>query len=198
MRFLLAPIYDPGGPARTLTLEVWERTIVPQILDYMASPSSYPGRRTAAARRFPAPLHGPDTYAAGYAVLRRAAVRRLGVEPFILNLLGGRSTAHDLAFRRNKLRPDGFTCFSMPVNGVPQQSYPDYARQFVPAVQRMAGVGDGARDPSLVFVPCGSIGQDARPWYRIEYRLDAGQRPGGAGIAILHHPPDAGGIRPPP
>jgi hypothetical protein len=53
-------------------------------------------------------------------------------------------------------------------------AYRDYAREFVAGIRREAGIDETGPDPTLVYIPCGSMGEDARPWYRIEY----GWKPG--------------------
>jgi hypothetical protein len=174
MKYLLAPIVktSPDGPK--LTLAAWTDNVVPQLLTYMASPSYYRIAGRPMLIDFNLKFTDSQTEIAAYDGFRRAVAQRFGVQPFIIDLLGKNSTEKDLRYRRNKLQPDGFTCFNFNNDNMPQLAYPEYAREFVPGIRRETGLDSTGREPSLVYIPCGSMGEDARPWYRIEY----GWKPG--------------------
>jgi hypothetical protein len=163
--FLLAPIVGPETDAR-MSLATWEQVIVPQIIDYMVRPSYYRVNGRPVLVDFKLPFVDTDTYAKGYAYLRTAVAERLGVSPLIINLLGPHATYRDLVYRAAKLHPDGFTCFNFPLEGQ-GEPYMSLARSWIPKLLGLTGLSGDQRDLSLTFIPCGSVGIDARPWYGI-------------------------------
>jgi hypothetical protein len=165
IRFVLAPIVGPAKDAK-ISVDTWEQVIIPKIVGYMASPSYYKVDGRPVLVDFKLPFDDADAYARGYTRLRQNVIRRLGVPPLIINLLGAQASYRDLAYRAARLRPDGFTCFAFPTNE-PVEPYMSLVQRWIPSLRRLAGLNGSRRNPSLTFIPCGSVGIDARPWYGV-------------------------------
>lgn len=165
--FLLAPIGDGGQSVRlSMTLQIWRSTVIPRILDYMSSPHYFRIAGRPVLVDFQLPFDRPDTRAQAYVELRQAARTLLGVEPLILGLLHGGNSWNDMAFQKAAAKPDGFTCFNFGTTHA-GESYAELISDWLPRTLSQVQSATGKIDSTQIYVPCGSMGMDARPWHRI-------------------------------
>jgi Glycosyltransferase WbsX len=162
MKFMLAPLIATPG-SKTISLETWKTTTVPTLVDYISSDSYLRIAGRPVVIDFELPFQGGA--AAAYEALRLAVRERLGVSPLIIYTLAPKNTHNDLVFRQKHDSPDGFTCFNMGTNR-PAQPYDELVRDWLPRTLQQVK-GENGIDPSLMYIPCGSLGVDARPWYGI-------------------------------
>jgi len=163
-KFVLAPIIVGSSP--TMTLSTWESVIVPKLVSYIQSGSYYRLNGRPVVVAFTLPFMSSSDAESGYAYLRQAVARATGQNPLIIQLLGGDNTWNDMTYQRTTVQPDGFTCFGAPIQGTPEP-YQQYAASFVPWMMSQLTSPNGSIDPTLLYVPCGSVGQDARPWWQV-------------------------------
>lgn len=161
-KFVLAPIVLGSSP--TMTLSTWEGTIVPKLVSYIQSGAYYRVNGRPLIVAFTLPFASASDGQAGYAYFRQAVTQATGQNPLIIDLLGADNTWNDMEFQRAAV--DGFTCFGAPINGTPEP-YQQYTAAFVPWMMSQLTSPNGSIDPTLLYMPCGSLGQDARPWWQI-------------------------------
>lgn len=147
-------------------LDTWKRVIVPRLVRYMSSEAYYRVDGRPLVIDFQLPFMPGGDYVAAYAELRKQAYAALHVDPLIIRVLSSTATSGDEAYFARAANPDGFTCFSYPIRrgGEP---YAEYIRDWLPAMVKQFGIRDGGYALSRMFIPCGSVGQDPRPWYKI-------------------------------
>ena len=147
-------------------MEIWQSVVMPQLVDYMASPAYFRINGRPVLIDYTMPFASIEQKAQAYEKLREATWNRMHVEPFILLMLGPFASYRDEVYNEKKLHPDGFTCFHFPVTrqGEP---YGELTGGWISNMLQLISPPGGAPDRNLVFVPCGSIGVDSRPWYGI-------------------------------
>ncbi len=159
MKYVLAPIVPENMRARAITAEVWEARIVPQIVKYMRSDAYYRSNGSPMIVDFWLPLQDRKT---AYAVLRREVLSSIGVNPTIILLVGGRPAYRDLFFQ-SVTGPNGFTCFNMGTTK-PDEPYAALVAEWAQMMKTQIAAPGKPPDRSLTFLPCGTLGIDARPW----------------------------------
>ena len=163
IKFVLAPI-ALGEAGQKLSLETWRNTLMPKLVDAMASDAYLQLEGRPALVDFSLPFATAEEKAQAYAELREGVRERLGVSPLILALLGPDHAYAQEEFVRLKEHPDGFTCFHFNI-ARPAEPYDEMTRGWIGDMRVQIAPPQGAIDSQTLYVPCGSIGQDARPWY---------------------------------
>jgi hypothetical protein len=184
IKYVLAPIIL-APPHRTFSLATWKEVVVPEITGYMASDSYLRLEDRPVLIDFSVPFGGTDR-AAAYESLRQAVRARVGADPLIIALMPGQATYNDLMFRRAHSHPDGFTCFNLGTVR-PAEPYEELVQRWLPLTLRQVTRPDGTTDPATIYIPCGSLGMDARPWYKVgwsgyEGKTDPEARPYVTGV----------------
>jgi hypothetical protein len=165
MRFLLAPIVGPGPNSR-LALGTWQSTVVPKIVSYMSRPSYMRLNGRPVLIEFSLNFTSPSDGREANKYLREAVYNAVGANPLIISLLGQKATYKTLLARQQQLAPDGFTCFNFPIQGNPEP-YSLYSENWLRQMTAQVTGPDGNLIPNVNYIPCGSIGVDARPWYSV-------------------------------
>ena len=163
IKFLLAPI-ALGGAGETLSLETWRKTLMPRLVDAMAADAYFRLGGRPAIVDFSLPFRTAEEKGLAYAELRAGVRERIGVEPLILALLGPDHFYANEQFARRKEHPDGFTCFHFPI-ARPAEPYDELTSGWIADMLAQIASPQGAIDKQTIYAPCGTIGQDARPWY---------------------------------
>ena len=163
LKFVLAPIIGADQPKGVISLETWQRTVVPALISYMASGSSYsPGGRPLVVD-FAWRFASAADYKEAVMSLRRESLRRLGVTPLIISLMSSRSAYNDLHYGWKVIGVDGFTCFQPPIVGSPEP-YKQYVGEAIPWMKATMSPPKAAPSADLLYMPCGAIGRDPHPW----------------------------------
>ena len=103
-----------------------------------------------------------------YQYLRRAVEAQLRVNPLIIALVPGQPTHGDLMFTEQHAHPDGFTCFNTGTTRV-AEPYRELVDGWLPQTLHHITRADGTTDRSMIYIPCGTLGMDARPWYGADW-----------------------------
>ncbi len=166
MKFLLAPI-SMGGFNVKISLDTWRKTILPKLVGYMSSDAYFRIDGRPVFVDFTMPTVNAQDKATMYADLRAALQRRIGADPIILYLDGPDLTPQLTQYVANAAHPDGFTCFAFPLTTT--QTYSQFSSGWVGDMEHQFVPAGGSVDPNFVYVPCGTIGEDNRPWFGIEW-----------------------------
>jgi hypothetical protein len=168
-----------GSPDQKLPMDAWKQRVVPQLMEYVQHPSYWRLNDRPVIIDFQTPFAGPEERREAYVYLRTEAARVTSRNPEIVSMLDRRATPGDIRFRLKNSRPDAFTCFTFgPTRS--NELYPQLMeetkiglRSFLTEIRLAGDAG---------FIPCGSIGIDARPWFGIGWtgyqgRTDPEARP---------------------
>ena len=173
IKLLLAPIALNDTGDKNVTLSAWEQKTVPRLVKYMASDAYYRVDGRPLMIDFGVNFEQPNEEVAAYASLRQAAKTALGVDPMIVRMLPAAAKYGDMDYFRKVVRPDGFACFANRITASPEP-YASYIADWVPEMTaNITPSGQSTIAPSM-FIPCGSIGLDPRPWYGIEGGVEIG------------------------
>ncbi len=164
MKFLLAPI--SMNPSVKISLATWRGVILPKLIDYMASDAYFRLNGRPVLVDFSIPMATAQDKATAYADLRAAAQRRFGANPILLYLAGPDYTPALTQYVENAAHPDGFTCFGFSISR-PGEPYGDMTNRWIPDMEHQILPTNGGPATTSLYIPCGSIGQDPRPWYGI-------------------------------
>ncbi|MDV3294047.1 MAG: glycoside hydrolase family 99-like domain-containing protein [Nitrososphaerales archaeon] len=158
MKFFIAPI--PVGDVSHLTLAMWENSVVPYMVTHYISDSAY--LRTTDGRPIVVDFGwwlNDTAHVLALSYLRSATMAAVGQNPVILFVAQPVHTTSDLTYAQNHLGLDGFTCFTF-APAYPGESYDHTLSLIVPTLERQN---------MSFYVPCGTTGEDTRPWWRVGY-----------------------------
>lgn len=163
MKYVLAPIIGADQPGTTLSLNTWETVTVPILVKYLTSDSYFRLNGRPLIADFDWTFASDQDKIAAFNSLRSAVQAAIGVDPLIISVLPPSGNYDDLWWGWKMIGADGYTCFVAPMNGSPQ-SYPQYVNSYVSWMVGTMTSPQGQVDPTLTYMPCGSVGQDPRPW----------------------------------
>jgi hypothetical protein len=173
MKFLLAPIALSDIGDRDVALSAWKEKTVPKLVQYMKSDAYYRIDGHPLLIDFGVNYRRGEDEIPSYAALREAVKAALGVDPLIVRMLPAAAKYGDMAYFQKMVHPDGFACFSHAITGSPEP-YAQYIADWIPQMTaQIAPSGRSMIVPSM-FIPCGSIGSDSRPWYQIGHGAPGG------------------------
>jgi Glycosyltransferase WbsX len=175
-KFLLAPI-SGDAPADVLSKHVWRDVIVPKIISYMASPAYMTLEGRPVLMDFKTRFATAEEGRSEVDFFRAEVERRLRKNPLIVSVLGGKAHVGDAMYRRKTLGVDGFACFQFPV-GYRAEPYSQFVQNWQQQMMQQITPEYGSQPLALPYLPCGSIGIDARPWFGIGW--GNAKTPGGA------------------
>jgi hypothetical protein len=167
IKLLLAPIAlsDTSGGGN-VTLRTWQEKTVPLLVKYMASDAYYRVEGRPLVIDFGVNFEQSNDEIEAYATLRQATKSALGIEPMIVRMLPAEAKYGDMAYFQKIVHPDGFACFANTVTGSPEP-YAKYIAEWIPKMTAHITPPGQTTTGTPTFIPCGSIGQDPRPWYEI-------------------------------
>jgi hypothetical protein len=166
IKLVLAPIALSDSRDRNVTLASWNAKTVSLLIKYMASDAYYHVDGRPLVIDFGVNFAQSDDHVAAYAALRRAAQSALGVDPMIVHLIPPRAKYGAEAYFQQMVHPDGFACFAEPIDGS-AEPYAKYIADWIPAMTAQITAPAGAAVITRTFLPCGSTGQDPRPWFHV-------------------------------
>ena len=164
MHFALAPMV--GKHQRNLSYNDWLSNTIPQLISYMASDSYLRVDDRPIVFDWQLPFGSAQEHRAALARLREVSRARFGVEPLVLVVLSGDDNHRKFLQLRDAWGVDGATCFGIHIAGTPEP-YANMVQRGVRQTSEQVTAPDGHVDSSMIYVPCGSTGIDARPWFRV-------------------------------
>jgi Glycosyltransferase WbsX len=166
MKFLLGTIALSDDQTKKVSLEAWREKTIPQLIRYMKSDAYYrvDGRPLLVA--FSINFNTVSDEISAYDALRRATKLAMGIDPLIVRMLPAEAKYDDMNYFQNRVHPDGFTCFAHSITGNPEP-YQQYIDEWIPKMRAQITTKDKNTIGTSMFIPCGSIGMDPRPWFEI-------------------------------
>jgi hypothetical protein len=167
IKLLLAPIALSDTGDTHVSLATWQEHTVPRLIEYMSSDAYYRVDGRPLVIDFAVDYAQAGDEVAAYAALRQAAKSTLGIDPMIVRMLPAKAKYGDMAYFQKVVHPDGFACFAHAVTGS-FEPYARYIADWTPEMTAQITPTGQSTIATPMFIPCGSIGQDPRPWYEIE------------------------------
>jgi len=145
----------------------WRSRIVPVLVEkYFAHPNYMRIDGRPVFIDFNLRFDSRGTSDVAYSILRDAAKKRLGVEPFLLKRIGAQTNALHLRHFLIQQGFDGLTCFRFPIER-PAEPYLVTVTRWQRDLSHWVSVAEDWEGKKVTFVPCGTTAFDARPWYMI-------------------------------
>ena len=164
MHFALSPMISKQGAK--LSYASWSANTVPELVSYIASESYLRIDNRPIVFDWQLPFRSAEEHKAALTQLRQAIQARLGTEPLVLVVLSGDDDYDKFVRLRDAWGVDGATCFGIHISGAPEP-YSEMVRQGIRQTSKQATTQQGRVDSGMIYVPCGSTGIDARPWFRV-------------------------------
>jgi hypothetical protein len=164
MHFALAPMVSRHDAK--LSYGSWASNTVPKLVSYMVSDSYLRAGNRPVVFDWQLPFGSAEEHKAALALLRQASRARLGVEPLVLVVLSSDDDHRKFVRLRDAWGVDGATCFGIHIAGAPEP-YAEMIRQGLRQAREQTADPGGQIDSHMLYVPCGSTGIDARPWFRV-------------------------------
>ena len=164
MHFALSPMISKQGAK--LSFASWSANTVSELVSYIASESYLRIDNRPIIFDWQLPFRSAEEHKAALKLLRQTTQARLGIEPLVLVVLSGDDDYRKFVRLRDAWGVDGATCFGIHISGAPEP-YSEMVRQGIQQTSKQATTEQGQVDSSMIYVPCGSTGIDARPWFRV-------------------------------